>query len=98
MGVQEARRLVKLRRAELTLGKDPRAEEKNREAIPTFDQWFKEYLLQAKVHNRSSGWRKKERMYELRLKKVFGDKRLDDVVSGTKARSFPASAIVRPSV
>ena len=77
--VAEARRLVKIRKAELTLGKDPRAVQKEKAAVPTFDQWFKEYLLQAKVHNRRSGWLKKERMYELRLKKVFGDKRLDEI-------------------
>jgi integrase len=80
MGVQEARRLVKLRRAELTLGKDPRAIEKEKAAIPTFGSFFYEnYLPQAKVHNRRSGWQKKERMYELRLKKVFGDKRLNEI-------------------
>ena len=74
----EARRRAKALKAEITLGKDPRGEEKARKAAPTFDEYFRDhYLPYAKVHNR--GYKKKSQMYDLRLKDAFGNKRLDQI-------------------
>jgi integrase len=75
--LDEARRRAKTLKAEITLGKDPRADEKARKAVPTFSAMFQEYMKHAKVHNR--GWKKKSQMYDLRIKEVFGNKRLDQI-------------------
>lgn len=76
--LDEARARAKTLRAEITLGKDPRADEKARKAVITFDEFFQEYYLpHIKVHNR--GWKKKSQMHDLKLKKTFGNKRLDQV-------------------
>ena len=76
--LDEARRRAKTLKAEITLGKDPRADAKARKAVLTFDVFFREhYLPYAKVHNR--GWLKKSQLYDLRLKEKFGSKRLDQI-------------------
>jgi site-specific recombinase XerD len=76
--LDEARKRAKTLKAEIILGKDPRADEKAKKAVPTFDEFFREhYLPHAKVHNR--GWKKKSQMYDLRLKGAFGNKRLDQI-------------------
>jgi len=76
--LNEARQRAKKLKAEITLGKDPRADDKARKAVPTFGDFFKDhYLPHAKMHNR--GWKKKSQMYDLRLKNAFGNKRLDQI-------------------
>jgi len=76
--LDEARRRAKRLRAEITLGKDPRADEKNRKSVLKMDDFFKDhYMPHAKVHNR--GWKKKSQLYDLRLKEKFGSKRLDQI-------------------
>jgi len=46
--------------------------------VITFDIFFRDHYMQhAKVHNR--GWKKKLQMYDLRLAKTFGQKRLDQI-------------------
>ena len=78
MDLDEARRRAKTIKAEITLGKDPRADEKASKAVPTLDAFFQDhYLPHAKIHNR--GWKKKSQMYDLRLKQAFGNKRLDQI-------------------
>jgi integrase len=65
-------------KAEITLGKDPRADEKGRKAVSTFGDFFTDhYLPHAKVHKRN--WKKDSELYELRLKHVFGHKKLDQM-------------------
>lgn len=76
--VDEARSRAKAIRASITLGADPRAEEKARRAVLTFDAFFTEhYLPHAKVHKRT--WKKDSRLYALKLKKAFGQKRLNQI-------------------
>ena len=76
--LDEARARAKKLKAEITLGKDPRADEKARKIVLTLDVFFRDnYLPHAKVHNR--GWKKKSQMYDLRLKEAFGNKRLDQI-------------------
>lgn len=76
--LDEGRRRAKKLKAEITLGKDPRAEEKARKKVLTLDVFFQEhYLPHAKVHNR--GWKKKSQMYDLQIKESFGNKRMDQI-------------------
>jgi integrase len=76
--LDEARTRTKKLKAEITLGKDPRADEKARKAVLSFDVFFREhYLPHAKVHKR--GWKKDSQLYDLRLKQMFGNKRLNQI-------------------
>ena len=78
MDLDEARLRAKKLKAEITLGADPRGEEKARKAVLSFDAFFREhYLPYAKVHKR--GWKKDSERYDLRLHRVFGDKRLNRI-------------------
>jgi site-specific recombinase XerD len=74
----EARRRAKRLKAEITLGADPQAERNAKTAVPCFEKVFLEkYMPEATICNR--GWRKKLQMYELRLKRVFGHKRINEI-------------------
>jgi len=76
--LNDARRRAKTLKAKISLGADPRADEKARKAVLTLDEFFRDhYLPHAKVHNR--GWLKKLQMYELQLKKTFGHNRMDQI-------------------
>ena len=85
----EARKQAKTLKAEIALGADPRGEEKARKAIPTYADFFTEhYLPYAKPHKRS--WAKDEEMFRLRLNKVFGKQRLNQITRH-KIQSFHTS-------
>jgi integrase len=74
----DARRKVKELKAEIELGADPRAEEKARLAVITFDDFFTEhYLPFAKPRKRS--WDRDEELYRLRISGKFGSMRLNQV-------------------
>jgi integrase len=74
----EAKEAVKTLKAEIALGADPRAEEKARLAVITYDAFFAEYYLPyAKSHKRS--WDRDEELYRLRISTAFGQRRLNDV-------------------
>lgn len=74
----DARRRVKELKAEISLGADPRAEEKARLAVITFDGFFNDhYLPYAKARKRS--WDRDEELYRLRISPSFGNKRLNQV-------------------
>ena len=76
--LDETRKRAKNLKAEITLGADPRADEKARKAVLTLDEFFRDhYMPHAKVHKR--GWKKDSQMYDLRLKKVFGNNRMDRI-------------------
>ncbi|MDI1308613.1 MAG: integrase arm-type DNA-binding domain-containing protein [Methylotenera sp.] len=78
MSLAMARTKVKALKAEIALGADPRAEEKSRKAVITLDELFTDhYLPYVKQHKRS--WDRDEELYRLRIKAVFGDKRLNQV-------------------
>jgi integrase len=73
-----ARTRAKQLRAEIRLGADPRGEEKARKAVLTFDEYFAgHYIVHAKNFKRS--WRRDEELYRLRIKAVFGQKRLNQI-------------------
>jgi len=78
MSLAEARQKVKELKAEIALGADPRAEEKARLAVITYDDYFDQYYLPyAKAHKRS--WERDEELYRLRINPTFGSKRLNQV-------------------
>lgn len=78
MTLAEAKDAVKTLKAEIALGADPRAEEKARLAVITYEAFFDEYYLPyAKNHKRS--WDRDEELYRLRIGPEFGQRRLNDV-------------------
>jgi len=78
MTLAEAKEAVKTLKAEIALGADPRAEEKARLAVISYDAFFNEYYLPyAKSHKRS--WDRDEELYRLRISAAFGQRRLNDV-------------------
>ena len=74
----DARRKVKELKAEIALGADPRADEKARNAVITFDTLFNDHYLPY-VKQRKRSWDRDEELYRLRIKDVFGAKRLNQV-------------------
>ena len=74
----EARKQAKLLKAEITLGADPRGEEKARKTSPTYAEFFTEHYL-PHVKPRKRSWGKDEEMFRLRLNAVFGSQRLNEI-------------------
>lgn len=74
----DARREAKQLRARICLGADPRAEAKARKAVLTYAEFFEQhYLPHVKLRKRS--WDRDEELYRLRIKQVFGGKRLNQI-------------------
>ena len=82
----EARKQAKTLKAEIALGADPRGEEK---AIPTYAEFFTEHYLPY-VKPRKRSWGKDEEMFRLRINKVFGRQRLNQITRH-KIQSFHTS-------
>lgn len=77
MTLAEANEAVKILKAEIALGADPRAEEKARLAVITLNQFFDEYYLpHAKLNKRS--WLRDQQLFS-RLDTRFGNKRLNEI-------------------
>ena len=74
----EARRQAKTLKAEIALGADPRGEEKARLAVLTFSEFFEQHYLPY-VKPRKRSWDRDEELYRLRIKAVFGHKRLNQI-------------------
>ena len=86
ISLADARRKVKELKAEISLGADPRAEDKARKAVVTFDEFFNDHYLPY-VKPRKRSWDLDEELYRLRIKAVFGAKRLNQV-SRLQIQSF----------
>jgi len=86
ISLADARRKVKELKAEISLGADPRAEDKARKAVVTFDEFFNDHYLPY-VKPRKRSWDRDEELYRLRIKAVFGAKRLNQV-SRLQIQSF----------
>lgn len=82
----EARKQAKSLRAEIALGADPRAEDKARKAAITFDDFFNDHYLPY-VKPRKRSWDRDEELYRLRIKAVFGNKRIN-LISRLQIQSF----------
>ena len=78
ISLAEARSQAKALRAEVALGANPRAEEKARKLVITFDTLFTEHYLPY-VKPRKRSWDRDEELYRLRIKDVFGSKRLNQI-------------------
>lgn len=75
----EARRQAKIMKSEIiALGKDFRGEEKARKAILTFSDFFENHYLPY-VKPRKRSWKRDDELYRLRIKAVFGHKRLNEI-------------------
>jgi len=86
VSLADARKKAKALKAEISLGADPRGEENARKEVPTYSEFFeKHYLPHAKQHKRS--WKRDEELYRLRIKGVFGSKRLNQI-SRQQIQSF----------
>jgi len=78
IGLADARARAKRLKAEITLGADPRAEAKAKKAILTYAEFFEgHYLPYVKLRKRS--WDRDDELYQLRIKAVFGSKRLNQI-------------------
>ena len=78
MSLQQAKLAVKKLKAEIDLGADPRAEEKARLAVITFDEFFEEHYLPF-VKPRKRSWHSDWTLFKVRISKKFGEKRLNEV-------------------
>lgn len=78
MTLGEARKKAKLQKAEIALGADPRGEEKARKAVITFADFFELHYLPF-VTSRKRSWKRDEELFRLRIKGVFGNKRLNEI-------------------
>lgn len=74
----ESRRKAKILKAEIALGSDPRYEEIARLAVLTFTEYFEQHFLPFVKHRKRS-WDRDEQLYRLRIKNVFGNKRLNQI-------------------
>lgn len=74
----EARKRAKTLKAEIALGSDPRGAEKARKAVLTFSDFFENHYLPY-VMPRKRSWKRDDELYRLRIKAVFGYKRLNQI-------------------
>lgn len=77
MTLSEARKQAKNLKASITMGADPRGEEKARKAVPTFEEFFRDsYLPYVKPRKRS--WKKDDGLYRMYVAGRFGERRLNE--------------------
>jgi integrase len=74
----EARKRTRHLKAEISLGANPRGEVKKGLAVITFDKFFVEHYLPY-VKPRKRSWRRDEEIYRLRVRAVFGNRRLNEI-------------------
>lgn len=91
INLAQARSQAKALRAEVALGANPRAEEKARKLIISFDTLFNEHYLPY-VKPRKRSWDRDEELYRLRIKDVFGNKRLNQITR-LQIQTFHSSLI-----
>lgn len=78
MTLAEARKQAKNLKASITMGADPRGEERARKAVPTFSEFFREsYLPYARPRKRS--WKKDDGLYRMYIADRFGKVRINEV-------------------
>ena len=78
MDLEEARARAKKLKAEISLGKDPRADEKAKKAVPTLTEFMEDmYFPHIRTRKRTAA--KDEEYFRLRLKAAFGHKRLNQI-------------------
>jgi len=78
ISLADARRKAKELKAEIALGSDPRADDKARKSVITFDALFNDHYLPY-VKQRKRSWNRDRELFDLRIKSVMGAKRLNQV-------------------
>jgi len=89
----EARKQAKTLKAEISLGADPRGEEKAKQAVVTFSDFFEQHYLPY-VKPRKRSWKRDDELYTLRIKEVFGHKRLNQI-SRQQIQSFHTELLAK---
>lgn len=74
----EARKQAKNLKASITMGANPRGEEKARKAVPTLDKFHRDSYLPY-VRPRKRSWRKDESLYRMYVAERFGETRLNEL-------------------
>ena len=78
ISLTDARKKAKALKAEIALGADPRADAKKSKEVPTLTQFMDgHYFPYARSRKRTAS--KDEELYRLRIKAVFGNKRLNKI-------------------
>ncbi len=75
--LNEARKQARTLKASITMGADPRGEDKAKKAVPTFDEFFHSSYLPY-IRPRKRSWRKDESLYRMYVAERFGAKRLNE--------------------
>ncbi len=78
VSLANARKMAKKLKAEIALGADPRRDEKARKAVPTLTAFMEEHYIPY-VKPRKKTWWKDRDLFRLRLKKVLGHKRINQI-------------------
>jgi len=78
ISLTDARARSKRLKAEITLGADPRAEAKARKAVITYAELWESHVL-GHLKLRLRSWKRSDELYRLRIKAVFGGKRLNQI-------------------
>ncbi len=89
----EARKQAKTLKAGISLGADPRGEEKAKQAVVTFSDFFEQHYLPY-VTPRKRSWKRDDELYTLRIKEVFGHKRLNQI-SRQQIQSFHTELLAK---
>ena len=89
--LSDARKRAKLLKLEIALGADPRAEDKARKAVITFEEFFYDFYLPF-VKPRKRSWGRDEELYRLRISKKYGTKRLNEVTK-MQVQNFQAELL-----
>ncbi len=78
LSLTDARKQAKSLRAEIALGADPRGQAKAQKEVLTFAEFFEGHYLPY-VTPRKRSWLRDDELYRLRIKEVFGSKRLNQI-------------------
>jgi len=76
--LDDARQRAKTLKAQITLGADPQAERKAKRAVPTYSAFMEEYYFPY-VRPRKRTAQKDEELFRLRLRRAFGDQKLNQI-------------------
>lgn len=87
----DARKLAKVLKSDIASGLDPKGAEKAKKAMLTYSVFFNDHYLPY-VTPRKRSWKRDEELFRLRIQKVFGDKKLDEITR-QQIQSFHTSLL-----
>jgi integrase len=93
ISLTEARKKTRQLKAEIQLGADPRGQAKAEKAVLTFEDFFSDHYIPY-VKPRKRSWKRDEELYRLRIKAVFGHKRLNQITR-QQVQTFHASVLAQ---